>query len=220
VSAGVNRWSPEDLETLKDLRCVKGWSCKAIGSLLGRSENSVVRKLQALEWKLPPEAKQGKPLFNNPEAEPFLREAFAHGSNVKQTAKRVGSDSKTVRNAFARFGQELQLNATAFVPMGGFIGSKEMVRIVSPICGATPQAILSGSRYRPPVLARMAIARALRDRGVSLSVIAKAIGRGDHSTVHNLLGKFDGYARLYPTLGKAYEAIKHAEAQAAERMAA
>lgn len=206
------KWSPEEEATLRDLRIAHGWSCAAIGQAMGRSVDSVHRKCERLGIPKPPHRR-------NVLRETIMREAFAAGASSKRVARQLGVSPTLVREAFARYGEELTANATVLV-IGSYIGSREMAQIVAPICGVTVKAIYSPSRYRPCVLARMAIARALRDRGLSMPVIARGIGRSDHSTVFNLLAQFDRYCRAYPQLATAYEAIKQAERVAAERRAA
>jgi hypothetical protein len=208
-------WTPEDIATLRDLRGVRGWDCPAIATHLGRTARSVRYKADKLGIALPPTKKRGS--TRDDEA---LREAFAAGRPIKSIAAALGMERTCVRLCYEVFSQQLIEAGPDFTPPGGYIGSREMARIVAPICGATARAILSEGRFRSAVIGRMAISRALRDRGLSLSSIARALGRGDHTTILHGLTVFDAYARKYPRLLEAYQAIKDAEGMAMERLAA
>lgn len=208
------KWTPDEVEQLRDLRA-RGWTCSDIGKVMGRTKASVSNQLE--RQGIPPAPVRATPQQTH---DPVLREAFAKGAPIKLLARTLGIDEKAVHAAYQQYGAELTATTAPFVPYGGFIGSKEMARIVSPICGVTVAAILSKSRYKPAVLARMAIIRALRDRDMSLCIIMRAIGRGDHSTIHHALERFETYLTVYPQLAEAYAAIKRAEAVAMERRAA
>lgn len=208
-------WTPEEIETLRELRAVRGWDCPAIAATLGRTDNSVSKKAASLCITLPPTRKRGS--TNDDEA---LREAFNAGAAIKHVAKALGMEKRCVAMCYERLSAQLIAAGPDYFHTGGYMGAKEMARIVAPVCGAPARAILSESRYRPAVLGRMAIARALRDRGISMTAIARTLGRADHTTILNNLAKFDTYARTYPRLLQAYEAIKEAECAALVRLAA
>lgn len=208
-------WQTHEIETLLDLRAGRGWACAPIAAVLGRTTRSVRYKLTRLGIELPSTKNIG-----SMRDDAVLREAFAAGIPIKHAAANLGLENTSVRKVYNLFSAELKQAGSDFTPSGGYIGAREMARIVAPVCGATARAILSESRYRPAVLGRMAIARALRDRGLSLSTIARALGRADHTTILNNLVKFDDYVRAYPTLALAYQAIKDAECVALERLAA
>jgi hypothetical protein len=208
-------WTPEEVASLNDLRAVRGWPCSAIGATMERSARSVRYKINALGIELPATKKIGCLRDDT-----VLREAFSVGASIKSVAKSLGIEKRAVAHCYNRFSAELMQAGSDFVPTGSYIGVKEMARIVAPVCGAPARAILSESRYRPAVLGRMAIARALRDRGLSMPTIARTLGRADHTTVLNNLNRFDDYLRHYPQLQRAYDAIKDAEGVASVRLAA
>jgi chromosomal replication initiation ATPase DnaA len=205
------RWTQQDIATLTQMRSVEGWTNKAIAAVLGRSREAVSRK--ALTLGIPKARRRAS------EIDAIVQVAFENGTNIKSVADACGLHHLTVSLAYKELSARLIAEAKPYTP-GTFIGAREMAAIVGPILGVTVKAIFSKSRYRPTVLARTAIARALRDRGVSLPVIARAIGGKDHSTVHHLLSCFDAYCRTYPQLTAAYTAIKDAEQRASERLAA
>jgi transposase len=213
-------WTPEEVETLRDLRCVKGWANSQIAKAMGRSKNSVQKKCEQLGLELPSHIWRGRSFTSVEGNDAILREAFANGTPVSDVAKGLGIYERTVRDAFDRYIAERVSEPKQAFNFGTYIGAREMERIVSDVLGVPVRMIYGQCRLREAVLARMAIARALRDRGLALTIIAKAIGRGDHSTVGNLLRNFDAYARLHEELGWAYDAIKQAEAKASERLAA
>ncbi|CAB5223029.1 Chromosomal replication initiator, DnaA C-terminal [uncultured Caudovirales phage] len=213
LNGGV--WQTHEIETLLDLRAGRGWACAPIAAVLGRTTRSVRYKLTRLGIELPSTKNIG-----SMRDDAVLREAFAAGIPIKHAAASLGIEKTSVAKVYGLFSAELKQAGSDFTPSGGYIGAREMARIVAPVCGATARAILSESRYRPAVLGRMAIARALRDRGMSMSTIARALGRNDHTTILNNLKKFDDYARAFPQLACAHEAIRAAEMAASERLAA
>jgi hypothetical protein len=216
-----NAWTFDEIETLKELRTVKGWTAGAIAQILpGRTERGVGTKIRALGLTLPDGRRSGHFNRRDYNRDTILREAFAAGNGIKQTAKALSIATKSVRAAFVDYGNEYTVLHPDLPPMGGYIGAREMAAIIAPICGVPPRAIFSTTRFKPAVVARMAIARALRDRGLTLPVIARAIARKDHTTVLWLLRNFDRYQQTYPALAKAYAAIKDAEARAQDWRAA
>jgi hypothetical protein len=210
-----NPWTAEQVEALRDLRGGRGWPCHAIAATMGRTTRSVRYKVNALGIELPATKKIGSMRDDT-----VLREAFASGAAIKSVALSLGMEKRTVATCYERFSAELTRAGSDFTLTGSYIGAREMARIIAPICGAPARAILSESRYRPAVLGRMAIARALRDRGISLTAIARTLNRADHTTVLHNLTIFADYSRLYPQLQRAYDAIKEAESAAAVRLAA
>lgn len=209
------RWTDKEIEVLHELRGARGWPCGAIAAALGRTTRSVRYKVERLGINLPSTKKVGS--LRDDDA---LREAFASGTPIKIIAAALGMEKRNVAECYDRFSRELIQAGPDFTPTGGYIGAREMARIVAPICGAPARAILSESRYRPAVLGRMAIARALRDRGLALSSIARALCRADHTTILHNLTIYGEYADRYPQLAQAYQAIKDAECAASMRLAA
>lgn len=208
-------WTPEEIETLRELRAVRGWNFPAIARELQRTAPAVRKKAEALEITLPPTKKMG-----SPRDDLALREAFMAGVPALHAAKALGIQKRAVHKCYAIFGQQITAANTDYVHAGGYLGAKEMACIAAPICGVSARAVFSRSRIRSAVLARMAIARALRDRGVSTPVISRMLGRNDHTPVSRGLKRFDAYASAYPRLLQAYEAIKEAECAALVRLAA
>lgn len=204
-------WTVEELASLQQMRSL-GMTGQQIADALGRTKVSVLDKANKMGFALP--------RVKAADREALLREAFENGATVEHIAKALGICRKTVHDAYHDYSAQIIAKAARPVISGPYIGAKEMAAIVAPICGCTVKAIFSRSRFRANVIARMAMVRALRDRGLALSTINRAIGKSDHSTVLNLLAKFDSYARHDARLLEAYNAIKDAEARAAERLAA
>lgn len=213
-------WTPEEVATLHRLRCVNGWSCSAIGQAMGRSKHSIMHKVRRMDMQLPAHIRRGKSFVGFGDYDRQLREAFENGTQIKAVAKAIGISDQTVRHAFNIYRDELLLSPRPQMPVGTYIGAKEMARIVSPAIGVPVRAIFGPSRYRAAVLARMAITKALRDRGHSLPVITRALNKTCHTTAINLLANYPAYSRMYPELPYAYDMIKQAEARASERLAA
>ena len=213
-------WRPDEVETLRELRGVKGWDCTAIAKAMGRSYRSVKGKVEREGIALPFARQRGVALDGNDELRELMLRAFNDGVMIRAVARQHGVGPEVVRNAYKHFSNGMRNQQHQAKVMGGYLGAKEMAAIVAPVCGVSPKAIFSALRMRPAVLARMAVAKALRDRGVSLTVIGKAMGGRDHATVSNMLDRFPEYAKAYPLLVTAYEAIKKAERDAALRMAA
>lgn len=213
-------WSPEELATLIELRAVRGWDSPSIAKAMGRTARSIRCKIDLEDIRLPHSRQRGD---GQPEThihrDTILR-AFNEGVPIRTVANQLGLDARNVGNVYAQFSKTLRKQPMRQIREGEYLGAKEMVAIVAPICGVTPVAILSGLRMRSAVLARMAVAKALRDRGISLTVIGNALGGRDHSTIVNLCDRFPEYVKLYPVLQQAYHAIKSAEADAMKRRAA
>lgn len=214
------KWTQAEVETLRELREVKGWDFPSIAKAMGRTARSICGKAEREGIVLPFARQRGEPRNGQDGVREMLLRAFNDGVMIKAVAREHGVDVSRVRNAYKYFSQGVRKKCQRADFDGLYIGAKEMAAIVAPVCGVSPKAIFSGLRMRPAVLARMAVAKALRDRGLSLSVIGKAMGGRDHSTIHHLLEKFPEYAAHYPMLVAAYNAIKEAEQQAAERLAA
>lgn len=212
-------WTPDEEVRLVQMRGTEGLFVTEIAPLLKRSEYSVRTKIAAMGLRMPDNWQElrGRKL---PEAKvTALRRHWLRGEQIEAAASAAGTSIGTAERLFVEFSE--QERAAAVSPIiGTYIGHKEMMAIVAPICGVPASAITGPTRLKPNVCARMAIAKALRERGVSLPQIAKKLGRTDHSTVINYLRKFDSYAVVYPETRRAYEAIKRAEALAAERLAA
>jgi chromosomal replication initiation ATPase DnaA len=188
--------------------------------MIGRSRWAIRRKVNILGLPLPQGRIRSKRRATSFAHHDIIAEAFALGTNIKQVAKSLDIHPRVVGRAYTELCAQRQANAQPAPAFTGWIGAKEMAVIVAPVCGVSPRAIFGEARFRPAVLARIAIARALRDRGTSLTVIARTMHRSDHTTVINLLRKFSTYSQAYPALAEAYAAIKNAERVAAERRAA
>jgi hypothetical protein len=213
-------WTPDEVATLHELRGVKGWDTPSIAKAMGRGRHSIRNKIEREGIDLPLHKKRGIPLDDVEGLFGIIRQAFMDGVAVKSVAHQTGKTKKFVQSAYNAFGRELQVKGCAPVGIGTYIGAKEMAAIAGPVCGVTAKAAMSGLRMRPAVLARMAIAKALRERGLSLTVIGNLLGGRDHATIVNLLERFPYYAKLYPELLAAYQAIKDAQEAAAVRLAA
>lgn len=77
--------------------------------------------------------------------------------------------------------------------------------------GTNVKDMLSESRTKVHVAARAVVAQLLHERNpevYSLNRIAREIGRGDHSTVHNLLDTFEVRCKHYPLMAAVYEAVR------------
>lgn len=213
------KWTHDEIEQLQHLRTVDGLSFEEIGERLGRSAGSVNGKATVLGLKLPETWRCGRNRHVGRKHLAELRHHWAIGTVPEKAAQIIGFSEATAVRFYRAFSREASVQ-DATVSTGTYIGHKEMMAIVAPICGVPASAIPGPTRLKPNLCARMAVARALHDRGLSLSRISGFIGRNDSSTVRNLLDKFDGYCRDYPETAKAYQAIKNAEARAAERLAA
>lgn len=216
----TGKWAKEEIETLRVMRCDRGETIPQIAEALGRTRNAVSKQIQRLDLRLPARVTRVIPVADRPETMAKLREAFQEGLTLKEVAQITGLWETTVSEAFYRFSDEIVRANKPPADFGPYIGGKEMVQIAAHACGVPPKCVLGQTRFRPAVLARMAVARALRDRGVSTPVIARAIGRSDHTTVINLLANFPAYSRRYWELNAAYDAIKQAEKAGAEKLAA
>lgn len=212
-------WTPDEEERLARLREVDGLPPFEIAQELGRSEQSVVGKIARMGLQLPDGWKRARSRTLSSMKEATLRRCWHSGVGIDAAAAVVGTSPGTVGRYYREFA-EAAAGPAQLPAMGTYIGHKEMMAIVAPICGVPASAIMGPTRLKPNVCARMAIAKALRERGLSLPRIAKMLGRTDHSTIINYLRKFDSYCVVYPETLRAYEAIKKAEARAAERLAA
>lgn len=213
-------WSTEEIETLRRMRCEQGLTVAQIAKVMGRPEHGVRKQLSKHELYLPLGHERTTPVSCRPEVMAQLREAFYNGTTAKDAGQSVGIWGTTVSHIFMRFSDELLQKSDLEIDVGQYVGGKEMVAIAAHACGVPVRAVLGNGRFRPVVLARIAVARALRDRGVSMTNIAKAIGRGDHTTVRNLLMRFPEYSVAHWELAHAYQAIKDAERKGMERLAA
>lgn len=212
-------WSLQEEQRLTHLREVERLSPSAIGKVMGRTRQSVQAKLRRMGVCLP------ETLFNEPgvrlsrDQSAQLRKMWAAGIGLEDAARRVGTSEGTAGRLYREFSKQ-EREALQALNFGPYIGVSEMMVIAGSICGVPPRAITGASRLKPNVCARMAIAKALRDRGCSMSQIGRKLGRSDHSVVVNYFKNFDAYCSIYPEMRRAYDAIKQAEARAAERLAA
>lgn len=204
-------WTQDELNQLRELYLVQGMMAKDVAQIIGRSYCATRHKINQLKLFRPRRSR----LLDCKN----VRDAFECGESLKKVAKRHHVHHISVSQVYRQLSEQIIDGGSAYTP-GTYIGAKEMAGIVAPILGVTVRAIFSPSRYQPCVHARTAIARALRDRGLSLPVIGRRVNRSDHSTILHCLSNFDEKCRLYPRLAMAYQAIKDAEAAAAERLAA
>lgn len=144
--------------------------------------------------------------------------AEAKAMILEQDAREVQALAKRMGVAVANEPVEIEL--PRFVYNIRRIGPREMILIVANVLDIEPDEITSPSRLTIMVAARAAIAKALRDRDMSLQAIADVLGRTDHSVALHTLNQFDDTAAREPRTIVAYEAIKRAEEIAAERRAA
>lgn len=212
-------WTNREEENLERLREVDGLPPSEIAQRMGRTEQSVTAKIARMGLQLPDGWKRARSRTLSPVKEATLRRCWNRGDTIDDAALAVGTSKGTAGRYYREFA-EAAAGAARLPAIGTFIGHKEMMAIVAPICGVPASAIVGPTRHKPNVCARMAIARALRDRNLSLPQIARKLGRTDHTSILHYLRKFDSYGRVYPEVHRAYEAIKKAEARAAERLAA
>jgi transposase len=212
-------WSRDEEDELVKLREYEGLSSRDIASLLDRTPGSITAKIERMGLQLPVGLKRSRSRTLPAAKESILRRHWMNGVAIEVAAELVGTSEGTAARYYHEFAEAERgsLNDGRF---GTYIGHKEMMVIAGKVCGVPPSAIAGATRMKPNVCARMAIARALRDKGVSMVQIARRLGRSDHSTVHHYLRVFDKYGKVYPETRRAYEAIKDAEARAAERLAA
>ena len=209
-------WTPEEVDKLHRLRGVNGLDVPTICRELGRTKDSVRCKIESECILLPRNRKRGVAINLKPDAMDAVRRGFDQGITVRLLSKRTGVSENVIKSTY----RALSLELKSEVPQGTYIGAKEMAAIAAPICGVSPNAVMGRLRIRSAVLARMAVTKALRDKGLSYPVIGRALGGRDHSTIINLVRNFPEYVRLYPQLAKAYQAIKDAQEAAAIKLAA
>jgi hypothetical protein len=82
---------------------------------------------------------------------------------------------------------------------------RRIVRAVADALRISERDIVSRSRASLLVAGRSAVAMILRERGYSCPQIAAAIGLADHSSVLNLLKRYDHYAQTFPVLYRVVE---------------
>ena len=212
-------WTTIEIQTLRELRETKCWEVSAIAIAMGRTPRAIRSKIENMGFKLSLNRNRGIKGVHVDRQDAIIQ-AFNDGVMIRAVAKQLGLSHKAVGDMYNRLSENMRGQRASFTPPGTFIGAKEMAAIVAPVCGVSPKAVFSSLRMRPAVIARMAVARALRDRGLSYSAIGRALGNRDHTTVINLLDIFPEYQRAYPLLNEAYNAIKDAERMATERLAA
>lgn len=215
-------WTQDEEERLTTMRSVEGLSCPQIAKELNRTERSVQAKIKAMGLSMPASwaRRNGWGTTLPSRTMINIRRFWMHGIAIEEAAKRLGLHEPRIARAYRQLSDEERARPAVPPQIGTYIGAKEMMAIVAPICGIAPTAITGPSRLKPFVCARIAIARALRDRGLSYTQIARALGRTDHSTAIHWLLIFEPHCRAYPETLRAYQAIKRAEAIAAERRAA
>ena len=97
--------------------------------------------------------------------------------------------------------------------MPGLTVSQRLIKQVCAMLEIPERDFRSDSRSCGHVHARAVVAVLLRDRNTeesslySFPVIAKIIGRKDHSTVINLVDKWPTYCRINPNLFAVYKAL-------------
>lgn len=87
-----------------------------------------------------------------------------------------------------------------------------MLAFVAGHYGVTIRELKGQGRQRPLVNGRSVIAKVLRERGLSYPVIARLIGRSDHTTAMNLVETFDTRAKYNPEIMPLYHELKVREA--------
>jgi hypothetical protein len=92
---------------------------------------------------------------------------------------------------------------------------REVVTSVAKAFGLTYADVVSRGRRTALVCARAVAARILRDRGNSYPQIGRYLGNRDHSTIINLIEKYEARVARYPEMGVVYELLKHAKVMAA-----
>ena len=83
----------------------------------------------------------------------------------------------------------------------------EVIAASANFFGLTPDDVKGPGRQRPFVLARAVICKILRDRNVSYPVMARLIGKKDHTTPINLIQSWDKRAKRHPEMLDIYNAI-------------
>ncbi|UAB76984.1 hypothetical protein INR77_09000 [Erythrobacter sp. SCSIO 43205] len=213
-------WTKEEEKRLRYLRESLGLTPAAISEILDRTAYSVKAKIAALDIDLPKGFTRGQGTTLPASQMIEVKRAWMRGETIADCAERLSLFEPRVARAYRLLSKQERERATLPPQIGTYIGAKEMALIVAPICGIKPTAIKGPSRLKPYVCARIAIARALRERGFSSTVIARALGRTNHTTALHWFKQFGPYSRHYPETLAAYEAIKNAEAITAERRAA
>lgn len=95
-----------------------------------------------------------------------------------------------------------------YAPPTTQVPAAEIVRGVAKEYGVTPEDIKGKARSTIYVTPRSVIARILRDRGLSYPVIGRLMGGRDHSTIMNLLRRFDDRRERDPFMMSVYRAWK------------
>ena len=198
-----------------------GAKIQQIADALGRTIHSVGARLKRLRE----ERDMEPPITPWPaNGDAVLADMWMQGRSVTEMAAHLGMTAQRVKTRMDQIDLQTELQGRlldrAEALLGQRVGPREMLLIAGAACGVPPLSILGPSRLKVHVCARFAIARALADRGLSLGFIARAVGRADHTTSRHYIINFDAYCRVYPMVLEAYQAIKRAEAAAAERLAA
>jgi hypothetical protein len=209
----VNRpWTDDEIEQLTHMRCTLGLSALEIAHRLGnRTPDAVSARCEKLRLRLPNGMRRGHtpsratpvPVRQRWPHQADLQAAWQTGAPIKTTARALCLSEETVRCAYEWFGYKYAADAPDYVP-DGYMGAREMVRLVAPHYRVTPRMVFGVTRYAPAVRARAAVARVLRERGVALGTVARLIGRKDHSTVINLLQRHPpdkGYKMIKDAVG-------------------
>lgn len=127
-------------------------------------------------------------------------EDYAPRSLVRRPQPRTYVNSRTVYVP-----KHVTLADSATLPM--VYTQKEVVAAVAIAFGLTYEELRGPRRDTQAVCARSVAVRILRDRGNSTSCIARYVGRRDHSTILNLLRKFNARAEQHPQVALAYQRI-------------
>lgn len=88
-------------------------------------------------------------------------------------------------------------------PKRKFVSVKELIAAVAKDFDVTYHDIVGRNQSRKYVEPRAVVARILVDRGMSLSQAGRFLAR-DHSSIMNLIGNYDIYARRNPIVQQSY----------------
>lgn len=200
-------WTGEETERLVQMRR-SGYSIRQIAAALGRSFYSVRSKTARMG--LPGIRKVGDEALDA-----HLQKWSRTGMSYVEMSRRCGfSPAAIAQRCRAIAAQQAAVTAVEVSEeerKPSYVGHQEMARVIAPLFGITPISIYGQCRSRRYVHARATIAKALHERGVTASQIARLLKRGDHTTILHALQQFDVYCRYYATPAMAYDTIKRLE---------
>jgi hypothetical protein len=168
-----------------------------------------IEKLVALEFdKVPPLREIADMRFHVEQQNKRFKRLSAFGlEEVAELKLRTYPKSGTV---YAPVHVEIAEGAADLSPRS----HREVVVSVAKAFGLTYADVVGRARHTALVCARSVAARILRDRGNSYPQIGRYLGNRDHSTIINLVTKYEARVARHPEMGVVYELLTPAEVAA------